>query len=237
MAAYRATEQNDRAKALAGVLLVHVALGAVILTGLNVQVVHRAVEQLKTFNIDEKPPPPPAPPPPPTREQAQKAKEEEGAAGKKAEPTPVVVPKPKIVVPAKPPVAAAHVAGTGSATRSGAATDGTGTGAGGTGTGRGGGGTGDFTGFTPARLVRNLGHRDYRILTTGRMPYGRAVLWLLIDEFGLPVQCQVTRSSGDPYVDAGLCPLATQRLRFRPAMDASGRPIPYRYNYYANWSL
>ena len=36
MAYYRGTERNERAKALAGVLLVHVVLGAVILTGLNV---------------------------------------------------------------------------------------------------------------------------------------------------------------------------------------------------------
>jgi hypothetical protein len=38
-------------------------------------------------------------------------------------------------------------------------------------------------------------------------------------------------------VDAGLCPLITQRLRFRPAMDASKRPIPYRLEYVASWTL
>jgi hypothetical protein len=45
MASYRSTDREDRAKAIAGVLLVHVALGAVILTGLNVSMVRRAVEQ------------------------------------------------------------------------------------------------------------------------------------------------------------------------------------------------
>ena len=123
MAYYRGTAREDRAKALAGVLLVHVALGAVILTGLNVHSVRQVVETLKNFDIDN-PPPPPPPQPPPPREEAQRAKEEEGAAGKKAEPSPIVVPKPKIVVPAKPPVASAPVAGTGSATTSGAATTG-----------------------------------------------------------------------------------------------------------------
>jgi protein TonB len=235
MASYRSTEKEDRAKAIAGVLVVHVALGVVILTGLNVRFVQQAVEQhLKTFDIEEPPPPPPEPPPP---QRSERAKDEEGAAGKKAEPSPVVVPKPKVIVPAKPPLAAAPVAGTGSATRSGAALSGTGPGAGGTGTGRGGGGTGDFSGYTPARLVRNLNRSDYRQLTGGRMPAGRAMVSLQLDARGLPVQCRIARSSGDGSVDSGLCPLITRRLRFRPAMDASGRPIPYHLEYVASWTL
>jgi protein TonB len=235
MAAYRATPREDRAKALAGVLLVHVALGAVILTGLNVENVRHVVEQLKTFDITEEPPPPPVPPPP--QPPADRAKEEEGAAGKKAEPSPVVVPKPEIEVPAKPPVAAAPIAGTGSATRSGAANYGTGPGAGGTGAGRGGGGTGDFSGYTPARLIRNLNRGDYHQLAAGRLASGHAVVAITIDTSGLPATCRIIQSSGDPTVDAGLCPLVTRRLRFRPAMDAQRRPITYRLNYIADWSI
>jgi periplasmic protein TonB len=235
MAAYSATEQNDRAKALAGVLVVHIALGAVILTGLNVHNVRQVVESLKTFDVTEKQAPPPPPPPP--QPKADRAKEEEGAAGKKAEPSPVVAPKPRIVVPAKPPVVAAPVAGTGNASRSGAANDGLGPGAGGQGSGRGGGGNGDFTGFTPARLIRNLNRGDYRDLTGGRLPYGRAMVSLSLDTDGVPVRCRVSRSSGDPYVDQGLCPLIYRRLRFRPALDANGRPITYSLDFVANWSL
>jgi periplasmic protein TonB len=235
MAAYQGTVRNDRAKALAGVLVVHLALGAVILTGLNVRNVQQVVETLKTFDIREEPPPPPLPPPP--RERAERAREEEGAAGRKAEPSPIVAPKPRIVVPARPPVAAAPVAGTGSATTAGAALSGTGTGAGGSGTGRGGGGTGDFSGFTPARLIRNLDRGDYRDLAAGRLPSGRAMVSLKLDSKGVPIECRVTRSSGDQHVDNGLCPLVSRRLRFRPAMDAEGRPIPYRLEYVANWSL
>jgi periplasmic protein TonB len=235
MAAYRATEMNDRAKALAAVLLVHLVLAAIVVTGLNVEIVQRAVDQLKTFDIDEEPPPPPQPPPPQPR--ADRAKEEEGAAGRKAEPSPVVAPKPKIEVPTKPSVAAAPVAGTGSATTSGAAASGTGPGAGGSGSGRGGGGSGDYSGFTPARLVRNLSHGDYRQLAAGRLPAGRAVVSIMVDTEGRPTDCRIARSSGDAVVDAGLCPLIARRLRFRPALDADRRPIPYGLNYIANWSL
>lgn len=236
MGTYTATAGNDRAKALAGVVLVHVVLGAIILTGLNVHNVRQVVESLKTFDVTEKLAPPPPPPPPP-REKAERAKNEEGAAGKKAEPTPVVAPTPKIVVPAKPPVVAAPVAGTGNAARSGAANAGLGPGAGGQGSGRGGGGTGDFTGFTPARLVRNLNRRDYRDLTGGRLPYGRAMVALQLSDTGVPTSCRIARSSGDPFVDAGLCPLIYRRLRFLPARDAAGRAITYSLNYIADWSL
>lgn len=235
MPSYRGSQRQDRAKALAGVALVHAALGAVILSGLDVRIVSSAVQRLKTFDINVPPPPPPEPPPP--QQRAQRAREEEGAAGKKADPTPVVAPKPAIVLPAKPPVVAAPIAGTGSANRSGAATTGTGTGAGGSGSGRGGGGAGDFSGFTPARLIRNLNHGDYRRLAAGRVSNGRAVVSLTVNPRGLPTDCRVARSSGDSVVDGGLCPLVTQRLRFRPALDAHGRPIPYSLNYVANWSL
>ena len=235
MASYTATAREDRAKALAGVILVHVVLGAVILTGLNVHSVRQVVESLKTFDIKELPPPPPVPPPPPPT--ADRAHEEERPARNKAEPTPGVAARFGFVAANVPPVVAAPVAGTGNAAQSGAATAGTGPGAGGSGSGRGGGGSGDFSGYTPARLIRNLNRGDYRDLTGGRLPYGRAMLSLRLDTSGTPTECRVTRSSGDPYVDSGLCPLIYRRLRFRPALDADGHPIPYRLDYVANWSL
>jgi periplasmic protein TonB len=236
MANYTGTAQEDRAKALVGVVLVHVALGAVILTGLNVRDVQRVVETLKTFDIDEPPPPPPQEPPRP-REQAQRAKEEKGAAGKKAEPSPVVVPKPKIELPAKPPVAAAPVAGTGSATTSGAANYGTGPGAGGSGTGRGGGGTGDFSGYTPAQRISKIPDREYRrIRAAGGQSSGRIGITLKVNTDGRPSNCRIVRTSGNPTVDDLFCELAVDYVRFRPARDADGRPVAQDITWYPDWS-
>lgn len=234
MAYSRASDSRDRLKAAAAVVAVHVALGAAILTGLDVDLVGRAVDRLSTFDISAPEPPPPEPPPP---NMAERARNEEGAAGKKAEPTPVVAPEPRIRVPAEPPVAAAPVPGQGSASSAGAASAGTGTGAGGSGSGRGGGGAGDFSGFSPAVLVRNLSRGDYRQLTGGRLPAGSAMVALTVDTRGNPTNCRISRSSGDSAVDSGLCPLVTRRLKFRPARDASGRPVPYGLQYVANWSL
>lgn len=233
MAAYQGTARNDRAKALAGVLLVHVLLGAVILTGLDVQNVRQVVESLKTFDIKEPPPPPPVPPPP--QPKAERAKEDEGAAGKKAEPSPIVVPKPKIMLPAKPPVAAAPVAGTGSATTSGAALSGTGTGAGGSGTGRGGGGTGDFTGYTPARLINKIPDREYRRISSGRLPYGSAKIAFRVNQDGRMENCRIVRSSGDSYVDSVVCEAATRYLRFSPARDPDGQAVAQDLTYTPTW--
>ena len=128
MGYYRPASGSDRAKAIAAVAIVHLALAAVILTGLNVRMIAQNIEALKSFDVVEDPPPPE--PPVPMRE-PQRAKEEEGAAGKRAEPTPIVTPKPVLIVPAKPPVAAAPVAGAGVASNSGASTVGSGPGAGG----------------------------------------------------------------------------------------------------------
>lgn len=234
MAYYRGTAREDRAKALVGVMLVHAALGAVILTGLNVHNVRHVVETLKTFDIKEIVPPPPEPPPPLTP-QAQRAKLEEGAAGKKAEPAPIVVPKPQIILPAKPPVAAAPVAGTGSATTSGAALAGTGTGAGGSGTGRGGGGTGDFTGYTPARMLNKIPDREYRRIAAGRIRQGSATITFRVNPDGRMSNCRIVRSSGDSYVDSIVCEAATRHLRFRPARDPDGRAVTQDLTYTPTW--
>jgi protein TonB len=233
MPSYRARPSRpDRAKAIAAVIAVHAALGAMLLLS-NPHAVSTIAEGVPTVLIDIEPPPPP---PPPER-QADRAREDEGAAGKKAEPTEIVAPKPPIVLPAKPPVAAAPVAGTGISPNAGASTAGSGTGSGGSGSGRGGGGRGDFSGYTPARLTRNIGDRDYRALAAGRLPAGSAIVALKVQANGLPSECRVVRSSGDAMVDAGLCPLLGRKLRFRPAMDDGGRPIPYSLQYVANWSL
>ena len=221
----------DRAKAIAAVVAIHAALAFVLLSGLNVGRVRQAVNDLKMVNL---PLPPPAVPPPPPKPQ-QSAKKPEGEPAKKAEAAPIVAhPTP---LPVKTPLPAAKVAGTGTASSSGAAAVGNGTGAGGSGNGAGGGGTADYSRFTPARLVRNLSRGDYGSIAQGRLPVGRAMVSLRVETSGAPSNCRVVRSSGDDGVDRGLCPLIESRLRFRPALDDRGRPIPYQLQYVATWRL
>lgn len=235
MSSYTGTAgRPEKATAIAAVVAIHIVLAIVVLSGLDVRNVRAAVDRMTTIAINEPPPPPPIQPPKPAPK-PQAMKKPEGAAARQAQPTPVVAPQPKLPVPS--PVPAARVAGTGTSTNSGAALAGNGTGAGGSGTGAGGGGAADYSRFTPARLIRNLSRGDYRALAAGRMPAGRAMVSIRVDPSGQPTNCRVLRSSGDPYVDSGLCPLVSERLRFLPALDDRGRPIAYQLDYVATWKL
>jgi protein TonB len=229
MSSYRGTaDPPDKAKAIAAVVAVHVALAAAILSGLNVRIVSHAVEQLKTFDIREPPPLPPKPPPPAPK--PARAKLEEGAAGKKAEPSPIVAPQPKL--PVQSPLPAAPIAGTGSGTTAGAAAYGTGTGAGGSGTGGGGGG-GDFT---PAQKLTKIPDREYRrLVAISGMPRGSVGISIKVTADGLASNCRVVRSSGSAQADALMCQLTVQYVRFRPARDPSGRAVAQDLTWYPNW--
>ena len=231
MSSYTGTaDRPDRAKAIAAVVTVHVALAFIILTGLNVRIVTQAVEQLKTFNIAV-PTPPPPPPPPPRKTRPQQAKKPEGAPAPKAAPTPVVAPPPKIPTPS--PIPAARVAGTGSASNSGAGGIGTGTGAGGTGYGLGGGGTG---GFTPARKLTKIPNREYRRFAATGTPVGSVAIAIRVNPDGSVSNCRVVRTSGNSYADALMCQLTVQYVRFSPARDASGRAIAQDVTWVPNWA-
>lgn len=228
MPSYRDTPTpTDRAKAIIFVVAVHVALGALMLSGK--QPLPAIEEPVRTTLIDVELPPP-LPPPPPN---AGRARDEEGAAGKKAEPSPVVAPIPKI--PAPSPVAAAPVAGTGAAASAGAVNAGTGPGAGGLGSGRGGGGSGGGIG-SEARLVSGgLVPRDYRHLRAFNAPSGQARLAIWVGTDGRVTSCRVNDSSGHPELDSTLCAILQPRMRWSSARDTSGTPISVRVFYIATW--
>jgi protein TonB len=209
-----------------------VALAFVILSGLSMRTFTRAVEQLTTINIEEPPPPPPIQPPRPAPK-PQAIRKPEGSAAKKAEPTPVVAPQPKLPTPS--PIPAAKIAGTGTATSSGAATAGTGTGAGGSGNGTGGGGYGDFSRFTPARLVSNIPNREYARLASTGIPSGLVGVIIRVNPDGGISNCRISRSSGDPSIDALVCQLTLRYVRFDPARDPTGSPVAQDITYFPNW--
>lgn len=221
----------DRAKAIAAVVAVHAALAFIILTGLNVRIVSQAVERLKTFNLQVPPPPPPVPPPPP-KPAPEAAKKPEGAPAKKAEPSAVVAPPPRI--PAPSPLSAAKVAGSGSASTSGAGTSGTGTGAGGSGNGPGGGGSG---GFTPAQKISKIPNSEYRRLSSmSGMGSGSVGISIRVNPDGSASNCRIVRSSGSAVADSFMCQLTERYVRFRPARDPSGRAITQDVTWYPNWA-
>lgn len=232
MSSYSGTaERPDRAKAIAGVAAVHAALAAMILLGLNVTIARQTVERLTTIDVHEQPPQAPAPTAE-VRKSIRKPQEPKQTAVVTTSASPAHAPGPlPAPIPAPPVVSAAPAPVSGSTPAPGTGASGAGTGAAGTDASS----AADYSGYSPPGLIRNLSRRDYRALA-GRLPNGAAMVSLTVEPDGMPANCRVMRSSGDPNVDAGLCPLIEQRLRFRPALDNQGRPIPFQLQYVATWS-
>ena len=63
--ANRKQMSSNRTAAIIIVALIHIALGYALVTGLAYNVIKKAAEDLKTFDVEEEPPPPPEEPPPP----------------------------------------------------------------------------------------------------------------------------------------------------------------------------
>ena len=63
--ANRKQMSSNRTAAIIIVALIHIALGYALVTGLAYNVIKKAAEDLKTFDVEDEPPPPPEEPPPP----------------------------------------------------------------------------------------------------------------------------------------------------------------------------
>jgi protein TonB len=233
MGSYASADRQDRWKAVTAVALVHVALGAVILSGLDVKIVRQAVERMQTFDIAI-PEPPPPPPPPPPEQRPQQQRPDEGAPETKPSPSPVVAPRPVIELPVRSPVPASDVAGTGSATSAGAGGRGTGTSAGGSGSGT---GSGDGRGFTPAQRVSRIPNSEYRrFVAVSGVSRGRVGVTVKVNTDGRPSNCRIVRSSGNSAADSLMCELTVRHVRFRPALDPQGQPVAQDISWFPDWS-
>jgi periplasmic protein TonB len=222
-------DRPDKAKAIVAVVAVHAALAAVILSGLKVQIVTRAVDQLTTFNLRQPPPPPPVRPRPVAR--TQLPKRAEGAPAKIADATQVVAPPAMSPVPS--PVAAAPLAGAGSAPNPGASAVGAGTGSSGNGFGQGGNGPGAYL---PARKLTKIPDSQYRRLAASGIASGSVAVTIRVNADGSVSNCKVVRSSGSPYADSLMCDLTLRYVRFSPARDPSGRPVAQQVTWVPTWA-
>ncbi len=226
--------RQDRAKAAAGAASLQVLLGLALISGFAVSNPERAREALKIFAIAAPQPPPPIREPARRPEQRRNRPEGGSPPNLRARPTEVVAPKPAILLPVPTPIPAAETPGPGSASWAGAAdVPGPGTGTGGSGRGTGtGDGDGDGEGggaMTPPRRIRgSLRDSDYPA-GVGEAGIGGSVEVLYrVGVDGLVSDCRVVRSSGSRVLDDTTCRLIERRFRFRPSLDARGRPIASR---------
>jgi protein TonB len=234
-------DTRHKGSAIAAVAALHAGLALALLHLTGTVDLTDVQEGLAVFDVIEAVPPPPVPPPPPPpprESQAEKPKEREGGSAPKnirSEATPVVAPKPRIEVPATPPIAASETPREGTAPTQGASDiAGPGTGAGGTGTGTGSGaggggpgGGGEGLAAVRTRLAtRPLRGRDFPPHILEAWPAGASIYMRhRVDANGTIVECIVDNGTGDSAIDRQICEITRQKLRYRPGLNRNRQRV------------
>lgn len=78
---------------------------------------------------------------------------------------------------------------------------------------------------------------DYPADAIRNYEQGAVAFRLDIGPEGKPTDCLLVRSSGSPSLDSTTCRLLLERVRFRPARDAQGKPTSDRYSGRIVWRL
>jgi periplasmic protein TonB len=238
-----ATWDRDRAISVAAVAVVHVLLGWALLVGLAPGIARQAEQALTLFAVAPPPPPKPLEKPAPQKKASPKKEGRAAPPNLRSKATPVVAPTPVVPLPVPPPVVAAPKPFEGWQQTQGATERvGPGTGAGGVGDGTGSGGRGDGDGGggggRDVELLRDdITDADYPRAALRAGAQGTVYVRFIVGVRGRVTDCQVTRSSGNRDLDLGTCELIKRRLRYRPAVDAQGRPYPQDVTGQQRWDL
>lgn len=78
---------------------------------------------------------------------------------------------------------------------------------------------------------------DYRSQWLRAGIEGRVGITLVISNSGRVDSCQVTQSSGHPYLDEYTCDLVSRRARFQPATDGNAKRIGGTFSTNVNWQI
>ena len=220
--------QRRRIGAALITLLIHLAIAwLALVTGYRV-IHYDDTEPLVVLGLT---PPPPivqlAPHPVPSRKR-------EGAASPpnlRSTASEIVAPKPVVPPLIRTPVVAAPEAGQGVDASQGAAeVAAPGTGSGGTGSGTGSGGAGDGDGdggddIPPRQVGGRLRASDLPQELADQGIGGTVEVIFTVEVDGHVTDCRATRSSGSRLLDDTTCRLIEARFRYRPSLDAHGRPV------------
>ena len=240
---FSATRRRPNGWVIAGIVMLHLGLFYVLLRSLAPDFTGPVEREfVSAFTVTVTAPEEP-PPPPPEAPDEDEDEGEQGDPGADAVPAPTAAPPPPRVLREDRP--APRVASTGDATRAGAAEAGEGTGRAGSGdglgsgrggAGRGGGGDGGGGGAVTRPSVQSgtiSSARDFPIPQGGReIRTGTSVtVTFTVGVDGRASNCSVSRPGPDPATNALVCPLVIERIRFNPARNANGEPVPARYGW------
>ena len=209
---------GNRTVAIVIVALVHALLGYAIVTGLAFNVIKKAAEDLKTFDVEEPPPPPEEPPPPPDMPDVPPPPMTPPPILRPPVQTPPIrvvetpnIPPPQppipIAQPVRPPPPPPPPVKRQQAKSA----------------------TGSLQGL--------FGTDDYPAAALDNEEEGRTSVRLTIGANGRVADCQVSSSSGSRALDSATCRVIRSRARFTPAMDSNGNPTSDTFSQTIVWRL
>jgi len=215
-----AASGSERSRAIFGVALVHLALGALLLTGLAVRIPPKAELISRLIDLQLASPPPPEHPPRSVHERRSRASAPKAAStAKPGGPSgPVKQASPRI--PDAPIVTRPQASGGGGSGSGESFGSGSGGGSGGAGEGE-----GDDGGTDLEQIAGEIRSSDYPPQALQQRISGRVQFRFTVGPSGRVTDCSITRSSGSAELDSTTCRIVMERFRYRPSTDSRGRPI------------
>jgi periplasmic protein TonB len=215
--ANRKQMSSNRTAAIIIVALIHIALGYALVTGLAYNVIKKAAEDLKTFDVEDEPPPPPEEPPPPPEENTPPPPQVVAPPpivrtntvappiiSTPVAPPPVITPVARPAPPAPPAPPPPRVSQAAKA---------------------------------KGNLLSLITDDDYPQSAIRNDEQGTTAVRLSIGTDGRVTDCSVTQSSGSTALDNTACSIFRRRARFTPARDQAGNPIADSYTQRVKWVL
>jgi len=87
------------------------------------------------------------------------------------------------------------------------------------------------------RLMDLLSSDDYPEQALSEEDSGKASVLLLVDDKGKVADCLLQHTSGNASLDAQTCIAFRNRARFKPALDAAGKPMRSVYRQAVSWKV
>ena len=245
-----AAEPGDRLKSALAVAAIHALIGYALLRGLGVPIEPALSDAQQLIAVTLDPPPPQIPAPPDTEpERASR-----GPRTPKARRRPPIArirrPKssrrrPKSVLPPPPSIPSRRSPGRAARRRRARrccrgpepARAGSEAGSAAAASAMAPAGAAAGAGSARATSAAESTRTDYPRRAVERRAQGTTYLRFTILPNGRVRDCVVTRSSGHRDLDAATCPLLERRLRYRPARDATGRPVAETIRGEQAWQL
>ncbi len=220
--AQRKQMSGNRTVAIVIVALLHAVLGYALITGLAYNVIKKAAEDLKTFDVQEEPPPPPDEPPPPPEDMPDVPPPpmQPPPLVRLDRPPPPIRVQESVIIPRAPPVIAPRVYPPAPPAPPAPP---------------------PVTRSEPKSAVGNLQglitSSDYPSSAQDNEEQGTVTVRLAIGTDGRVTGCSVSGSSGSRTLDSTTCRVLQRRAKFTPARDSSGQPTSGSFTQRITWRL